>query len=154
MKNNKYNWIIWFNHSWLHIQLHSQWESEQICNMYNNNVCGPHKRQELCLLCLGTHGVTSDLHACMSPGVVQSVLLTPYQANNNHGPLVDYPWQHIKHVHCQSWLWVKIIKDYWDKRQLKTLIRQRPFEIWNWVWILNILTSPKSETRKSSSTTQ
>ena len=28
----------------------------------------------------------------MSPGAVQSVLLTPYQANNNHEPLVDYPW--------------------------------------------------------------
>ena len=38
----------------------------------------------------------------MSPGVVQSVLLTPYQANNNHGPLVDYPRQHIKHAHLQS----------------------------------------------------
>ena len=70
--------------------------------MYNNNICDPHKRQELRLLCRATHGVTSDLHACMSPGVVQSVLLTPYQANNKHEPLVDYPQQHIKHAHSQS----------------------------------------------------
>ena len=27
------------------------------------------------------------------------VLLTPYQAKNKHGPLVDYPHWHIKHVH-------------------------------------------------------
>ena len=45
--------------------------------MYNNNMCDPHKRQELRLLCHATHGVTSDLHVCMSPDVVQSVLLTP-----------------------------------------------------------------------------
>ena len=30
--------------------------------MYNNNICGPHKRQELRLLCRATHGVTSDTH--------------------------------------------------------------------------------------------
>ena len=48
------------------------------------------------------NGITSDLHICLSPDVVQSVLLTPYQANNKHEPLVDYPRQHIKHVHLQS----------------------------------------------------
>ena len=37
----------------------------------------------------------------MSPGAVQSVLLTPYQVNNKHEPLVDYPRQHIKHAHLQ-----------------------------------------------------
>ena len=98
-----------------------QWESKQIYNMYNNNMYGSHKCQEQHLLCRATHGVTSDLHASMSPGVVQSMLLTPYQANNNHGPLVDYPRQHIKHAHSQSWLWVKIIvKPIEDYRQLKT----------------------------------
>ena len=30
----------------------------KICNMYNNNVCGLHQRQELRLLCHATHGVT------------------------------------------------------------------------------------------------
>ena len=80
------------------------------------NMCGPHKRQELRLLCRATYGVTSDFHDFIVPSGVQSVLLTPYQAQNNHGPLVDYLWQHIKHAHSQSWLWVKIIviKDYWD----------------------------------------
>ena len=30
----------------------------KLCNMYNNNVCGPHQHQKLCLLCHATHGVT------------------------------------------------------------------------------------------------
>ena len=51
-------------------------ENGQICNMYNNNMCDPHKHQELCLLCCTTPGIASDLHASL-PGVVQSVLLTP-----------------------------------------------------------------------------
>ena len=38
----------------------------KLCNMYNNNVCGLHKRQELRLLCRATHGVTSDPHDCIS----------------------------------------------------------------------------------------
>ena len=38
----------------------------KLCNMYNNNICDPHKRQELRLLCHATHGVTSDLHDCIS----------------------------------------------------------------------------------------
>ena len=59
--------------------------------MYKNNVCGPHKHQELRLLCHATHGITSDLYACMSPDAVQSVLLTPYQANNNHGTIGRLP---------------------------------------------------------------
>ena len=40
--------------------------------------------------------------SAMSPGAVQSMLLTPYQANNKHEPLVDYLRQHIKHAHSQS----------------------------------------------------
>ena len=48
-----------------HIYYTHQWESEQICNMHNNNMCDPHKCQELCLLCRATHGVTSDLHVCI-----------------------------------------------------------------------------------------
>ena len=59
--------------------------------MYHNNVCGLHKHQELRLLCHTTHGITSDLHACLSPDVVQSVLLTPYQANNKHGTIGRLP---------------------------------------------------------------
>ena len=43
-----------------------------------------------------------DFYDCLSPGAVQSVLLTPYQANNKHRPLVDYPRRHIKHAHLQS----------------------------------------------------
>ena len=38
----------------------------KLCNMYNNNVCGLHKRQELRLLCRATYGVTSDPHDCIS----------------------------------------------------------------------------------------
>ena len=38
----------------------------KLYNMYNNNVCGLHKRQELCLLCRATYGVTSDPHDCIS----------------------------------------------------------------------------------------
>ena len=38
----------------------------KLCNMYNNNVCGLHKRQELRLLCCATYGVTSDIHDCIS----------------------------------------------------------------------------------------
>ena len=58
--------------------------------MYNNNMCDPHKCQELCLLCHATPGVTSDLHALL-PGVVQSVLLTPYQISNKHGTIGRLP---------------------------------------------------------------
>ena len=74
----------------------------KLYNMYNNNMCGPHKHQELRLLCHATYGVTSDFHDCILPGGIQSVLLTPYQANNKHRPLVDYLQQHIKHAHSQS----------------------------------------------------
>ena len=39
----------------------------------------------------------------LSPGAVQSVLLTPYQANNKHGTIGRLPpVQHIKHAHLQS----------------------------------------------------
>ena len=38
----------------------------KLCNMYNNNVCGLHQRQELRLLCHATHGITSDPHDCIS----------------------------------------------------------------------------------------
>ena len=30
-------------------------------------------------------------HDCLSPGAVQSVLLTPYQATNNHGTIGRLP---------------------------------------------------------------
>ena len=38
----------------------------KLCNMYNNNVCGLHKHQELRLLSRATHGITSDPHDCIS----------------------------------------------------------------------------------------
>ena len=57
---------------------------------HNNNMCDPHKHQELCLLCCTTPGVTSDPHALL-PGVVQSVLLTPYQIKNKHGTMGRLP---------------------------------------------------------------
>ena len=44
--------------------------------------------------------VTSTI--VIEPSGIQSVLPTPYQAQNNHGPLVDCPRQHIKHAHSQS----------------------------------------------------
>ena len=76
--------------------------SGKVSNMYSNNVCGPHKCQELHLLCRATHGITSDLHACLLPDAVQSVLLTPIRQTTNMEPLVDYSCQHIKHAHLQA----------------------------------------------------
>ena len=58
--------------------------------MHNNNVCDPHKHQELHLLCHATPGVTSDIHALL-PGAVQSMLLTHYQINKKHGTMGRLP---------------------------------------------------------------
>ena len=79
----------------------------KLCNMYNNNVCGLHQRQELRLLCRAAHGVTSDtpwLYQCL---VTYRVCYLPESTGHTTimEPLVDYPRRHIKHAHLQSWLW-------------------------------------------------
>ena len=93
-----------------------------ICNMYNNNECGPHKCQELCLLCHATHGVTSD-PPCLPCHLVwyRVCYLPPTRQTTTMEPLVDYPRQHIKHAHLQSWLWdhPKMIINYYCR--LKTI---------------------------------
>ena len=64
----------------------------KLCNMYNNNVCGLHQRQELRLLCRATHGASQVTPmTVLVPSGIQSVLLTPYQAHNNHGTIGRLP---------------------------------------------------------------
>ena len=48
--------------------------------------------------------------------------LSPTRQTTTMEPLVDYPHQHIKHAHLQSWLWVKIIfKHYWRLKTIKNI---------------------------------
>ena len=45
-------------------------------------------------------------------------------------PLVDYPRQHIKHAHLQSWLWAKINNwTYWRLETIKNIKGQRQLAI-------------------------
>ena len=55
--------------------------------MHNNNVCDPHKHQELHLLCHATHGVTSDLHACLVTWCGTECVTYPL-------PGKQQPWNH------------------------------------------------------------
>ena len=67
----------YFTHSGIMANMH----------MYNNNVCDPHKCQEVCLLCHATPGNVQALLPC----VMHSVLPNHYRITKEPEPMSRLP---------------------------------------------------------------